>query len=312
MKRAIDTVKFFERQYRLVLAKASPAQSLTGDVLRIKDLLIKSEYLTISQVTDRLKYLRGKEGKMLTQTYFNTLVDCNIAEWVGSRKSKIKLISQSSEKFGQFSESLKTNSSNISEDSKNGKFGQVRKKFGKVKPITDKGLDTKFGKKEEINISFETEKENLKDSPSVPNSQNGYNNSESSLEDFWAEDKKDRYIADDDIFPNLGSETIADKGLSCPNFFRTSPNLDSETNNSEALSCPNFPENSPKFSELSTIFELAKSLGYNRDILNSMSHEYFNVDKVSRLNEKQIITIEAELLEKVQSRSGGVGSDLTA
>jgi hypothetical protein len=258
MKRAIDTTKFFECQYRLVLAKASPAQTITGDLLKVRDLLLRSYSLTTSQVTDRIKHLRTKEGKTLVQSYFQTLVNSNIAEWVGNRKSKIKLIGQvrktsessekSSEKFGHSSERLKTNSSNVSEYSENSKFGQVRKEFGQVKTISDEGLDRKFGKKEEINISFETEKEKPKNSSSVSNVTQFNNNSDSSSHDLWHEEEKGKNIGNEDIFPNLESETSQAIDLSCPNFFRSFPNLESETSQTIDLTCPNF---SPNFSELS-------------------------------------------------------------
>ena len=170
MKRAIKLSKYYLGQTKLILAKASPAQEMTGDLLKIRDYLIKKGSLTASTVKNRLKHLGGKKGQQAVKIHFETLVTTGIAEWVVGRGLKIKLRqipNQVTTKLRHSEDTPNPIYNNSLTEEKNTKLRQVPTKLRQSKPNDSKSLDTKLRQKDNFNFSFEVTGEDINTSPSV-------------------------------------------------------------------------------------------------------------------------------------------------
>jgi hypothetical protein len=241
MKKAIDMTQFYMNQYRYVLAKCSPAQSLTGDILKIRDLLNKTQSLTITQIKDRFKHLRSKDGRGIILNYFDTLVNLGFAQWEISGKRIRTNQERNQDKSGKNQEAPKTIYTNVLKVTEKMESGQIRKESGQLKTIYTNGLDTESGKNNNFNYYFSNSEvfdteENISEdnSPSVPNSYKY----DGSLDDFWDDNNYNSDLSPK--CPDLPPKTSQGMVSDCPDSFLTFPDGSPEVSQGMVSDCPDY------------------------------------------------------------------------
>lgn len=286
MAKAIETVQWFVGQYKLVLAKLSPTQSLTGDILKIRDFLLKKEMITASQVKDRLKHLRTKDGNQIIKSHFETLVNSGIATWVKSRTLKIKLVTPETSEItpdnsGKSSETLESNQLNSLTKSKKNNSGNSGNNSGQLKSSHNNALDTNSGQNSNSHFSFQfkEKKENLSSVDQTP------------------EITPEKINSPLPKVSEVSSETFEDRGVESS---EVSPEL-SELNSpkQDIARVGEFPELIP---ELSKVNSHSEDLSHSEPSKKN-NQDLFSVNDFPQLNQKYTYRLDSGKTTTVEVKS---------
>jgi len=300
MKRAIEMTEFYLNQYRYILAKISPSQSLTGDLIKIRDLLNKKQSLTVTQVREGIRELKrksAKEARTIVLDYFQTLVNSGFAVWEKSGK-KIRTNQDSfQDKSGQNQETPKTFNINAFSETEKDKSGQIRTKSGHLKTSIDNGLSTKSGQNQDFNSYFENPASNI--------------NTESSyylLDSVKDEKSQENKIVTEVNCPEKCPKDSQNNDLSCPENVLICPEENLEPSHSKDSNCPekcpDFQENCPDFWSDENVSNLDSNTNDDSNVssVDDISSEYESINFNQMMSEVIELLIEKLDLTKKDAR----------
>ena len=257
VRRAIKVVLFYLGQYKMVVAKVNPAtDSLSGELLRIRDLLKRHKELTprIVKRCDR-QLAKTKNVDSLIKEYFQTLVDAGIAEWIPSKTSKIGLISSS----------VNTSVNNCQKVSTQAKANNNNSFIHKKK--------TKCQQNDQVNFSFSTFDEKVEEAQEINNNVDNLSTHRSKTVVKQGLDNCQHPFTVVTLRETDKDRPIENKA------FEQSVNVDTSVDTSVDKE----------------IISLAEKLNYDNSVLNSLSHDYFSVDDWRALLEPQKQELKTEL-----------------
>ena len=283
VRRAIKVVLFYLGQYKMVVAKVNPAtDSLSGELLRIRDLLKRHKELTprIVKRCDR-QLAKTKNVDSLIKEYFQTLVDAGIAEWIPSKTSKIGLISSSVNtsvnNCQKVSTQAKANNNNSFIHQKKTKCQQVSTLLTLPEDNNNNGFKSKCQQNDQVNFSFSTFDERAEEAQEINNSV--------------------------DNLSTLPSKTVIKQGLDNCQHPLTVVTL-RETDKDRPIENKTFEQSVNIDTSVDTsvdkeIISLAEKLNYDNSVLNNLSHDYFSVYDWRALLEPQKQELKTQLKFKV-------------